>query len=259
MRLAHASVPAEQLEGFAAALAGGGARATGSLLLLRLLLGTWPATVQAAAADTSLLALVDWPTPEVAAFCEQLRAAAAGQEHLLLLAKATVSYDDCRVSVRLAQGSLQLLTTLLGSLQAAVEAAAADSRLLQLSWNDAQYDDDLQAVFARLASAGQSQKDLLRLATICSDNVDEVDRLTWMADELYGGDWRAAMLEFLRRWRVYVLSLCNLRDVLDTLASAGLEAANDTGRLRVLQLIKVWLPGAVRLGRAGSLLSCAHL
>ena len=319
VQLARANVPATQLDSFAAALsADGGAptpRAAGSLLLLRLLLGSWPAAVQAAAADTSLLALVQWPTDEqqracldtaqlelttsellqlarlvarrpdgladsadtlqlllgsgeaawralladaslarlpylddgMKPMCWQLWAAPRTQEQLLsmrcsmlLLARRALEEGadpEDYVSMELALGSLLLLAMLLGSPEAAVEAAAAEESLLLLPYSDV----DLQIAFECCGAAGLTQAQRLRLARILSrdDYAEQADRLIWLADELYGGDWRAALLEFLRRWRVYVRCLCDLRPLLDILAAAGLEVANAEGRRRVLEHIKV--------------------
>ena len=332
MQLARANVPATELEGFAAALGADGSaatpRAAGSLLLLRLLLGSWPAAVQAAAADTSLLALVQWPTPDqqasclaaaqralatsellqlarlvarhpdgladsadtlqlllgsgeaawralladaslarlpapdyaAAELCQRLRGAAAEEGRLLgsgmlLLARCALEQAgalDCEGvedPVDQALGSLLLLAVLLGSPEAAVEAAEHDERLLGLLY----YDADLQEVFARASAAGLTQAQRLRLARILSrdDYAEQANRLIWLADELYGGDWRAALLEFLRRWRIYVRCLCGLLPVLATLAAAGLAVANEAGRQRVLQFIRVRCQGVDVHGAPG--------
>lgn len=249
--LAHTGVPAPQLESLATALLSPGATPAcfaSSMQVLRQLLGSWPAAVEAAVADPSLLALTasllpnteaarapSLPAPDIIALCEQLRAAASGQEQLLQLAKCVLMVSSCSVSPTQALGSLELLGALLGSPEAAVEAAQADGRLLQLP----SCRRDMQTVFARLGAAGLSGKELVQMAGICARYSSQVDRLIWMADELYAGDWRAAMREFLRRWRVYVRCLCFLRRPLDFLDHVSLQVASDAGRRRVLDHIKV--------------------
>ena len=246
-QLACAGVPAGQLEQLATALqlpSTNAACFVSSMQLLHQLLGSWPAAAEAAAADTSLLELADSLLAEherrpcdeaIAGFGSQLQAMATGREQLLRLAKCLLPRGGRRVSCWQAQGSLALLATLLGSQQAALEAAEGNRELLCLH----PASRDMQTVFARLGPAGLSQEQLVQLAGICLRYSTQVDRLIWLADELYGGDWRAAALEFLRRWQVYVRCLCFLRPALDALRCTGLEAANEEGRRRVLQLVKV--------------------
>ena len=59
-----------------------------------------------------------------------------------------------------------------------------------------------------------------------------------MAERLYGGDWRAAGIKFLREERILVDCLCNLKGTLDAMNGWGFAVANDRGRERVLDVVK---------------------
>ena len=136
----------------------------------------------------------------------------------------------------------ELLTTLLGSPEAAAEAVASDSSLLALS----DFDPAMETVLERLGEAGLSQEQLLRLARVCQDlaKMCAVHSVESVAEELYAGDWHAAMLDCLRGWPEGASTLWCPRGVLELLEEAGLAVANEAGRRCVLQYIQVrCLPG----------------
>ena len=260
-QLAQAGVPPDQLQSLAFVyLASGGCEEepacfAGSLLLLRMLLGSWPAAAEAAAEDPELLgltlcglplkdgepvpyALAPAPGIDPVLVALELRSLGGGldEEQLLRLATCALIDGGRRVGAPRALGVLELLGTLFGgSAEAAMEAAAADPALWQLPYDRSA----MWAAFDGLGRAGLSDAQLRRLARICCDHADDVGQLSCLAERLYGGDWRAAALEFLRGWRVYVERLCMLPRTLETLEHFDLAVANDAGRQRVLEQVKV--------------------
>ncbi len=93
----------------------------------------------------------------------------------------------------------------------------------------------------QLRGAGLHQGQLLQLAKAAAEQNkrgdDASDRFRIMAERLYGGDWKAASLRFLRDKRILVGCLFKLKYTLNELEQLGFAVANQQGRDRVLEMV----------------------
>lgn len=99
-----------------------------------------------------------------------------------------------------------------------------------------------QVVFRQLGAAGLERSTLMQLARTAAEQHlggdDGMTRFRTLAERLYGGDWHAAALRFLREKQRLVGCLCRLKPVLDRLDELGFKLANQRGRERVLSYVK---------------------
>lgn len=162
-----------------------------ALLPLRHMLGSWEAALAAAASDVRLLRLPTGPAAEETA--RQLGASGVAHGLLLQLLSAELKHQLASPALF---SSLHLLRELLGGWQEAVEAAAADRKLLRLP---AASDATLE-VARQLCGSGLSQQQLLALingvsaqAADAGNRMDPEDPLASLQLlRLLLGSWRAA-------------------------------------------------------------------
>ncbi len=244
LQLSEAGVPAQQLGHVVDALTSGKVGPltfAGSMAALHALLGdNWQAAADAAAQQPGLLQLAGslW-TPELVAACRQLAQTGLDPDMRLALIQAA-KYGDgwlpwqhfCPATFL---SRLELLSALLGSWQAAAEHALANTRLMRLPDTDA-----MRRVASGLNTAGLEEYQLLRLAEdLATGHYDHAEILAAIADQLYGGDWRAAALKWLQDPALRNLaSHSRLRLALRTWQQLGVEVTNDRGRERVVHFVK---------------------
>ncbi|KAI7836783.1 hypothetical protein COHA_009363 [Chlorella ohadii] len=202
---------------------------------LHALLGdNWQAAADAAAPQPSLLRLAShlW-TPELVIACQQLAQTGLEPEMRLALIKVaqTRGWLEWR-KVATFVCSLELLSVLLGSWQAAAEVVRADDSLLSLPDTVA-----MRHAVASLSTAGLERHQLLRLLKGAAGRNIYAETITAIAEQLYGGDWRAAALKWLEDPSLAVQSEYRLQLALRSLQRMGVELTNDRGRERVLQFV----------------------
>lgn len=95
-----------------------------------------------------------------------------------------------------------------------------------------------QEIATKLGAAGLEHAQLLQLAKAAVARPSHIDRFQTMAERLYGGDWRAAGIKFLREEHILVRCLCHLKDTLDALDGWGFVVASERGRDHVLDVSK---------------------
>ena len=209
-----------------------------SMTVLHLLLGgDWRAAADAVAEQPSLLQLAaSWI--HVLDACRQLARTDLEPEQRLALFKAMFAPSGGFRST--ATFSLEMLNRLQGSWRVAAEAALADNRLLELPETQ-----DMRRAAAGLGTAGLERDQLLKLAKAATVNRQHPAMLAAVAEQLYGGNWRGAALQFLQEPSLgHYAPHGRLQDALRTLQRLGVEFADDRGRERVLRYVKGDLAGA---------------
>lgn len=261
-QMVEAGVPAERLEQLDAWLTAEPVLTTASprnfaasITALHVLLdGDWCAAAAAAVKHPRLLQLANPYKPdssaELLAACQQLVRVGLGLEMRLALVRAALpklpNHNWHRVHWHRVIASLDTLTTLLGSWQAAGEAALTNSNpygsLLHLP------DSDLtRHMAARLSAAGLDRSQLQALAERCLVSSQLTERLAALADVLHGGDLRAAAQDWLQQ--PAVLQSDRLWWTLRRLEDMGLQVANERGRERVMLYVTGDPAGAQPGGR----------
>lgn len=210
----------------------------GSIAALHALLDSdWRAVADAAAEHPEMLQLANGPSPysELMLACQQLGQSGVAPELRLAVIKAAQKL--CWSGWRKFDSSLAMLNTVLDSWQAAAEAVAADSDLLDIVETAA-----MQRIITGLSTAELEQSQLLLLIKQTVGQYFRVQRdaaFAAIAEQLYGGDWRGAAQQCLQEPALTdAASLDRLQHALDSLQRMGAEVASDYGRERVLQFVR---------------------